>query len=177
MGRALYIAVNFEDKCKYLLQAAGMAEATRDDPVATLDDLLSRAPTSRPLFGTLQALERLVAVSETDAATLSAARAGRNFIAHKGALFSIHEHPGPSVREAIAGNRTYDLEHLKGHLVALRRNVQEVARGDNIVSTWCFDFAERGKVSRPDVLIKEYEVMVERWVLDPVADLLADDGS
>jgi hypothetical protein len=92
-------------------------------------------------------------------------------------FFSIHEHPGPSVREAIAGNRTYDLEHLKGHLVALRRNVQEVARGDNIVSTWCFDFAERGKVSRPDVLIKEYEVMVERWVLDPVADLLADDGS
>ena len=48
--------------------------------VATLEDLIARLPKDRPLAKTLQALERLGPVSAADAASLSAAREGRNFI-------------------------------------------------------------------------------------------------
>jgi hypothetical protein len=70
-------------------------------------------------------------VSAADAASLSAAREGRNFIAHQGAIFDIHQHPSGRLLEAIAGSRVYDLGSLRAHLEYLRRNVQRLARGDN----------------------------------------------
>ena len=42
-GRALYIAAQFEDKCKYLLRLGGLARNATADPVATLDDLIARS--------------------------------------------------------------------------------------------------------------------------------------
>ena len=169
-GRALYIAAQFEDKCKYLLRLGGLAKGA--DPVATLEDLIARLPKDRPLAKTLQALERLGPVSAADAASLSAAREGRNFIAHQGALFDIHQHPSGRLREAIAGSRVYDVGRLRAHLEQLRRNVQRLAQGDNLISNWCFDLGEGRHLSRPHDLIEAYEAMVERWVLEPVRDLL-----
>jgi hypothetical protein len=49
---------------------------------------------------------------------------------------------------------------------------QRLAGGDNLVSTWCFDLAEGSDSTRPYELIEAYETVVERWVLEPVRDLL-----
>ena len=174
VGRALYMAAHFEDKGKYLLRVAGMAEAADADPVASLEDLIAGAAKDRRLVDTLRRLERRGPVSAADAARLHAARLARNFIAHEGARFSIHERPGGTLREAVAGMRTYDLGRLRIHLEALRTSVQDLSRGDNMVSTWCFDVEEGGKTDRPVELIDSYEASVECWVFNPVWDLLTD---
>jgi hypothetical protein len=86
-------------------------EIAAADPVATLDDLIAGLPDDRRLHETLKELGRLGEVSTADAARLSAAREARNFIAHQGALFDIYQRPSGRLREAMAGKRTYDLNH------------------------------------------------------------------
>jgi hypothetical protein len=174
VGRALYIAAQFEDKCKYLLRVGGLAEMATGDPVTTLDDLIARLPEDPQLARTLKKLKRVGPVSAADAAILRAAREARNFIAHEAALFDIHQHPSGTLRETGGGRWVYDLSRLRAHLEELTGNVQRLARGDNLVSTWCFDLAEGRDLSRPYDLMEAYEAVVERWVLEPVRDLLVN---
>ena len=172
IGRALYIGASFEGKCKYLLGIASLDEAAKADPVAGLDDLITRLPPGRLLGPTLKELERIGPVSPGDAAVLSAAREARNYVAHEAGSFNIHRQPGRTIREAVDGRSTYDLDSLRAHLARLQHNVRQLARGDNLVSTWCFDVDEGRKEARPHDLISTYEATVERWVLEPVRGLL-----
>jgi hypothetical protein len=172
IGRAVHIATRFEGKCKFVLRLVNLAEAQNQDRIATFDDLIARVPKDKLLGATLTDLLKTVPVSAEDLARLHAAREARNFLAHEAASFDIHNRPSGSIREAVAGKTSYALDHLVAHLERTRVQVRLLARGDNVISQWCFAAEELGKELPPYDLIDAYEDMVDRWVFAPVRDLL-----
>ena len=115
---------------------------------------------------------KAVPLTPEDLSKLHAAREARNFLAHEAASFDIHNRPSGSIREAVAGKTSYALNDLVAHLERTRDQVRHLARGDNVISRWCFAAAELGKQAPPYDLIDAYEDMVDRWVFAPVSDLL-----
>jgi hypothetical protein len=157
LGRALYISNAFEEKCRYVLRMINLIENLNGDPVLKLQEAIARAPTDEMLDPTLQRIVQLLPVAGEQAEVLAVARRARNYIAHEGGLFSIHS-------ESTA--------HLCERLERLRHAVRDLAVGDNLMSGWTFQITD-WKEPAPKMLIAAYEGMVDRWVFDPVWDLLS----
>jgi hypothetical protein len=156
----------------FVLRLANLAEAHDQDRAASFDKLIARVPKDKLLGGTLTDLLKTVPVTPEDLVRLRAARDARNFLAHEAASFDIHNHPSGSILEAVAGKTSYALDDLVAHLERTRDQVWLLARGDNVISRWCFAAEELGKQPLPYDLIDVYEDMVDRWVFEPVSDLL-----
>ena len=155
-GRALYLAQAFEDKCRSLLRFAYLIEALDADPVARLEELVESVPKDRLLKSTLDELARLHPEAQKQTDVLSQAREARNYIAHEGLRFGIHD------------ERAFGLVDRLGEL---RRQVQLLANGDNLVSTWSFRLHERDQ-PLPMGLIDSYGSMIDSWVFEPVWDIV-----
>lgn len=159
-GRALHLANAFEVKCSHVLRMANMAAVSEDDPVAALEEVISRVPADKMLAGTLHDLARHFTNPNTaDIDALNKARLARNFIAHEGAGFGYI---------SSIGRR----ELLK-HAVRLRDAVADLARGDNVISLWCFHINEPREPA-PTELFASYPEMVDHWVFGHLTQLLDD---
>lgn len=157
-GRALYIAQAFEEKCRSLLRFGYLSEGLESDPIASLEDLIAAVPEDRLLGPTLQNLASLLPEAAEYRENLSSAREARNFIAHDSMRFGIH---------------TSDGQDLAQRMAELRQMVRLLADGDNLVSTWTFQLHERGQ-SVPASLKAAYPSMIDRWVFEPVWELVRD---
>jgi len=155
-GRALYVAQAFEEKCRSLLRFAYLVEAVDADPVAQLTELIASIPNDRMLKQTLDELDRLHPDARRQPNALARAREARNYVAHEGLRFGIHD------------ERAFGLVEQLGNL---RRHVKELATGDNLVSTWSFRLHEP-RESLPRALIDAYESRIDKWVFEPVWDLV-----
>ena len=87
-------------------------------------------------------------------AVLEKAREARNFIAHEGMAVGL-----------MAGLRAI---HLSEHVARLRSAISDLAVGDNLVSTWCFEISEK----EPAPSIKDYYPLGE---LDYLLDSFDQD--
>ena len=160
-GRGLYVAQAFEEKCLSLLRFAYLIEALDSDPVARLEELIESVPKDRLLKRTLDELARLHPAAKNQTEALSQAREARNYIAHEGLRFGIHD---------------MGAFGLVDSLVELRRQVQLLATGDNLVSTWSFWLHERNQPTSLD-LVNSYESMIDSWVFEPVWELVEPSSS
>jgi hypothetical protein len=66
---------------------------------------------------------------------------------------AFHNRAGPSIRKAVAGMSVFDLDGLVARLHEIREQVQWLACGDNIISSWCFYIEEHAKESAPFAFI------------------------
>ena len=163
LGRALYISNAFEDKCRYVLRMINLIEKINGDPVLKLEEAIAQLPKDKMLDPTLQRLGQLLPVAGEQAEVLAAARRARNYIAHEAGLFSIHSE---------------SMTHLCERLEQLRRAVRDLAAGDNLMSGWTFEI-NNWKELAPQMLIAAYDGVVDKWVFEPVWNLLshaAGDG-
>jgi hypothetical protein len=76
VGKALYLANNFESKCKVMLQAANIVDIMEADPVISLEQIVEKLPKPQMLDGTLQALAPHMSQEQSE--VLKKARLARN---------------------------------------------------------------------------------------------------
>lgn len=145
-GRALYLANDFERKCKFVLRVANLETSLIRSPEMSFADFLASVAKDKSLGITILDLSSFPEVSSTQAEVLHAAKNARNFIAHEGALF------GPlHARET----------HISSHLRKLRASVVALAKGDDIVSGWVHDIEEKHDSG---FRVPDYVLAIEEWV-------------
>lgn len=169
VGRATYIAQNFENNCKDLRkglrfgkQLMGLVDVEPDRVREALDEIVDELADRR--FTVLgNAVKQLVEdhpdVFSTDAKSiLLAAKEARNWIAHEGARFNIRR-PDPS--DAVDCLRE------------LLPNVRALAVADELVARvkWETEESNDPEADGPPLEVGNYELLVERWVFKPVAGL------
>ena len=157
-GKALYLANAFEGKCKYVLRMFNLVEAIDADPVLTLEQAIAALPQDKMLGGTLQnILRRSVGDDSSTSALLDKARSARNFVAHEGA----------------AVGAIWDLRKktIVQSTSLLRSAVGDLAAGDNVVSSWCYEISEREPA--PQMLKAAYPAMLDEWVFSSLDVALA----
>jgi hypothetical protein len=133
-GKALYLANQFEFRCKIVLKVAYAEELLRDDPVLSLEELANRIPPDKMLHMTLQALANTPpGLSEDESSVLEKAKDARNYIAHEGAgaIGEITEYGGVQTK----------LNALR----KLQAAVIELVNGDSIVSAWVYQIENPGE--------------------------------
>jgi hypothetical protein len=59
LGKALYLCSKFEDKCRFVFWVVNAEEliekrATVEDPIGSLEDLLTNLPPNKMLYGTIK---------------------------------------------------------------------------------------------------------------------------
>jgi hypothetical protein len=163
-GRALHLANMFESKYYFVLQIARLDSYFKNNPKACLTDgvdavaALSRRKVLGPAITDLTGFPD---VNPEQAAALDSARVGRNFIAHEGAAFG---HVWSAGRASIVG-----------HLAKLRKAVENLAEGDNVVSGWVYEIEEKEPAPRHFPAI--YPTLVDQWVFEHIdAYLQAEPG-
>ncbi|KAB8197658.1 hypothetical protein FH608_003755 [Nonomuraea phyllanthi] len=159
VGRALYLANEFESKCQFVLRISNLIAIVQDDPVLGLQEALSSLPSDKMLGPTLMDLTQraLGGFSSQDIDVLDRARKARNFIAHEGAAI------GPMW--AVKSDRILD------HTIRLRAAVADLAHGDNLISQWCHGI-EEPKEPLPRFFIEAYPSMIDNWVFGHFGELL-----
>lgn len=149
-GKALYLANRFESKCSYVLRIANFVDIAQNDPVATVEQIAALLPDDKMLGKTLRELFALTDMNarEEQVTLLEEARKARNYIAHEGA-------------GAIGDLSSYSVQHKIDALRKLFAKVLDLARGDNIVSTWVFQIEEPRGPLPPS---SDYPDVVTNWV-------------
>ncbi|WP_211878244.1 hypothetical protein [Pseudarthrobacter albicanus] len=169
VGRATYVAQNFENNCKDLLtslqltgQLMGLADAEPYDFGAAIDEIMDDLR-DRDFIYLNSALTQLKSQSRgtftTDGvALLNDALKARNWIAHEGARFDIHAFD-PSVA----------IDCLKD----LLPHVRTLAAADDLVAGVKADteYQSSSQAGGRPLEVGSYELLVERWVFAPVAGL------
>ena len=163
VGRALYIATGLEIKCDALLRWMKAAEALEGaaDPLAAL--LAHEAAKRDKLLGqSIPGVTSRWGHTPQHKDVLDKARESRNFVAHRAAgLGTIHSISAETLHDSIR---------------SLVPHVSELAKGDNLVSTWLYEFEETEPA--PAVIRAVYEQLVLEWVFgDYLADATDGDGS
>ncbi|MFE4079241.1 hypothetical protein [Paenarthrobacter sp. YIM B13468] len=162
IGRALYAAQEFENRCRVLLRFLNLVEiyeSATDDPI---DSLIARVPRDKLLGKTIDDLKRhRVFNSEDTAKLLKAAKDARNFIAHESAQFN------------PVGHRQDFMERMEREL---RPKLRELAIGHHIVSELLLRFEDRESAFGISWIKERYPDILESWVLYPVNELIRSEG-
>ena len=148
IGKALYIANQFEAKCHNVLRISNLlkyAKQTNDLDAAIRLVKELREPM---LANALAALISPLRISPEQVAILEKAKDARNFIAHEGAAI------GPVY---LATSKI-----IERRLGELRDSVSHLADGDNLVSRWIYEIEE--KEAAPRSFYEEYPSMLLAWV-------------
>lgn len=148
VGKALCLANNFEAKCGNYLSIVAFTDALRegkpkDDAIA-----LAKKAHTQHLGRIVKGLKASGDVRDDEAFVLDRARDSRNYIAHEGGNLAELFRAKP--------------DRILRALAALYPHVLNIARGDNIVSTWAYEVSEREPA--PRALQEEYVEMVTTWV-------------
>jgi hypothetical protein len=149
-GKALYLANMFESKCSNVLRVANFEDIIQNDPVITLEQISALLPNAKMLGKTLQELfaRTDMNVRQEQAMLLEKAREARNYIAHEGA-------------GAIGDLWSYSVKHKLKALRKLHAKVIDLAKGDNIASTWIYQIEEPRE---PLPFSTDYPDKVEYWI-------------
>lgn len=151
VGRALYLASEFERKCKWLLRIAKIANHVREtqefDGTLKFMEAL-KDPMLRP---TIEKLQGFKGFDGEEVKLAENAAVARNHIAHEAARIG----PLSAAGELALGSSIDDL----------RSHVRALAEGDNLVSTWVYEVSE--KEPAPVGIQRSYVAKVETWVFSP----------
>lgn len=151
LGKALYIASEFEGKCHFVLRVGRLAEYVSGHETIDLDSFWEFAGNQKdpPLGRAIDSIEMLAKVKPTRAHLLNKGRKARNHIAHQagrlGRLNARDEH--------FLGSRTLELQEHVACLLA----------ADNVVSQWVYGIEEKHE-PLPQVLVASYEERMLAWV-------------
>lgn len=161
-GKALYLANSYEAKLAYVLQVAKMYDLIKANPGVSLEELALSLPPKKMLGRTLKDLgsRRGFGSNEEEGPALLKARDSRNYLAHKGAT-------------ALGELRSYAVPTMLEALRDLRAAVADIAGGDNIVSSWIFQF-EEPREPLPDT--SDYPHLVDRWIFGHIPSEWLDAG-
>ncbi len=148
LGKALYLASAFEEKCRFVLRIAKLADHYEQtgDTSATL--ALTQALKDKMLGQTIAELKGFPEVRPTDIALLEKARDARNFIAHEAANIGYLHY--------------VSAEQIHEQMRRLRCEVEVLVAGDNLVPRWVYEIEE--KEPAPGRIQKAYPQWVDEWV-------------
>jgi len=134
IGKALYIATSFESKCQYVLRIAKLAThyETTGDASATMT--LAEAMKDLLLGQTINNMKVLRYFTANDVAILERAKDARNFIAHESADMGFLS--------------SISTELINEKLSRLRRELEALVAGDNLVSKWIYAIEEKEPAPR-----------------------------
>ncbi|MEW1822390.1 hypothetical protein AB0323_16635 [Arthrobacter sp. NPDC080031] len=166
VGRATYIAQNFENNCKNLLKSLqltkrlmNLAEAEAGDFDAAIEGIMEdfRGQGFVYLNRALTQLNKQSpdAFAVEDAAVLEAGRDARNWIAHEGARFDVY---------------ALDPDEALDCLKDLRRHVRALAAADDLVAGVKAATEHNSRDDGRPLEVGSYELLVERWVFAPIED-------
>jgi hypothetical protein len=149
VGKALSLAIGFESKCKHAYGAIALVESLENgvgfdaalELIGTLQDKQTLNNAVNHACNYLGSEPEIIQV-------LRKARLARNWIAHESA----------SVGCISDANATSILKRYS----ELRPQVSDLAKGDNIVSAWCYEISE--KESAPIGIQNQYVELVLAWV-------------
>ena len=145
IGKALYLATEFEGKCLYILQLLTILQIYKRTKDASLS--LSQTVKSRFLNKTITGLSKSSLVKKKHLDVLHQAREARNYIAHEsgkiGPLFSVTP------------------KEVRGYLKRLQGSIDDLANGDNLVSTWIYEIENKEPAPSFQRL---YPKMIRRWI-------------
>ncbi|MFY1671281.1 hypothetical protein ACN27G_15110 [Plantactinospora sp. WMMB334] len=156
-GKALYLANSFESKCRYILRIMNLVQVIESDPVLTLEQAISGLPQDKMLGATMNDIVTHP-IGGASADLLHNARRARNLIAHEGT-------PAAPIWDL---SRRSIIEHA----ARLRAAVADLAAGDNVVSTWCYEIEE--KMPAPRDFKAAYPDMVTNWAFGDLDRLIAE---
>jgi hypothetical protein len=149
VGKALYLANEYEAKCGSVLQIARLECGLRDGLDIERAIAICKAMKKRTLHATLDELQkRPPSMKDADVKILDRAKVSRNFIAHEAATLG----PLSSVTAST----------LKLKLSELRSAVSALAIGDNLISRWIYEIEEQEPA--PFTIAREYPKWVDEWV-------------
>lgn len=182
LGRAMALAQNFEHNCKFVFGTLDMGRDYEDGKIPH-EQWRAHAKKlhGRSLGAVLKAREKDGDFSAEQIATLEAARAGRNYLAHRAAeagLYVPARTGKRKLREILGG--TADpvaiekeraemlLAHIRKALPAFGEAVRALAEADNMVAGWSYLIQE--KEDRLPAVTEWYVNTVVAWVLEPLRD-------
>jgi hypothetical protein len=146
LGKALYLATEYEAKCGAYLNLVRLTNALSDGHGFDAALALTNAMREKMLGGTIAELRQSIREDSID--LLDRAREARNLIAHEiaklGALSLISS------------------DALESRTETLRHALKDLARGDNIVSKALYEIGEREPA--PQTIQSEYPLWIDRWV-------------
>jgi hypothetical protein len=148
IGKALCLANAFEAKCKHVLSVITLTDAVQAGSDFNASSELARRVRAKFLGDTIKLIGNAPDIHPTDLAILQAAKDARNYIAHESAELG-------TLSDARA-------ETILKLFAELEPRVIEVARGDNLVSAWCYEICE-GEPA-PFGIQEEYVQLVSNWV-------------
>lgn len=167
LGRALYIATMFEEKCKFVLSIAKLEGYVKEGNSLSDSDDIAKLLKENMLGRTISEMAVASPVSQEDIDKLTLAKDARNFIAHEAALLG---RPLATIRSRTVLRQLQQLGDKLDDLIA----------GDNLVSGWVYEIEEKG--FPPKYLISEYPPRAREWVFSGVdlnelasLDFSADD--
>ena len=147
-GKALYLACAFESKCQHVLWTFKVADHFEKTGDASASLSLFKVMKEKLLGQTINALKRYPDFKPNDITILEKARNARNFIAHECADI------GPLSAASSSA--------IQDRLDRLRHELKILAAGDNLVSCWVYELAE--KEPAPRLIRQAYPKWVEKWV-------------
>lgn len=147
-GRALYLANEFESKCRWVLLIDVMETHYKATGDASATVELARAVKQEMLGTTIRKLHECTEFTSGDLETLERARDARNYIAHDSTQV------GP-----LSSAST---ETITKKLSQLAITVQALIAGDNLVSRWIYEMSEMEPA--PSEIQQAYPSWVLEWV-------------
>lgn len=150
VGKSLYLATAFEEKCKWVLRVAKIATARKEHSDASAAMVLAKAIRDKFLGPTITDMRAFFQTE--DIVVLERAKDARNFIAHESAnIGPLHYASAPHIRQRLA---------------LLRTELEALAAGDNLVSAWVYEVEE--KEPAPRDIRGAYPDWIKNWVFGGV---------
>lgn len=153
VGRLLYLANHFEEKCSFVLKVAKLEEHIEENGSLPVSDELVGLLKDKMLGKTIIEMGEIPSFTKDDIDALDKARKARNLIAHEGAAIG---YPITTVRSKL----------VLDQLTKLREAMTDLIEGDNLVSGWVYEITE--KDYPPQDLIADYPQRVAGWVFSGV---------
>jgi hypothetical protein len=148
LGKAVYLASNFEHKCRWILRLIKLGTRWESDGDVDTFMEFAHALKDRVLGPTLVEIRAFENLSDAEVSILEKGKDGRNFIAHEaGAL---------GLLSLISS------QQLSRSIEKLREQLEAVISADNMVSRWVYEIEE--KEPAPKSIQREYPEWVREWV-------------
>ena len=179
LGRAIALAQNFENNCKFVFGTYDFGEAFAAKKIDMKNwPAYGQKLMNRSLGGALKGREK-DRVFKKQVVALEAARLARNYLAHQAAEPALYVPPmGGQHKLRDLLSKTVDrrkieeerremvVSYLKKMLPSFKKAVRDLAEGDNIVSKWSYMIQE--KDAYMPSMAKSYANEAVEWVLEPV---------
>lgn len=146
VGKALYLATEYEGKCREYLHMIRLTNALQEGNDFDAAFVLVRTMRAKMLGGAIAELRKSIREKDIDA--LDRAREARNLIAHQIA--------------SVGAISAVSTEELATRTDTLRRALRELACGDNVVSKALYEIHEREPA--PPTIQNEYPRWLDEWV-------------